>query len=147
MTMENLEAPIPSTPEFRDYLIDVYRQTKGRTGHIVNGAPVLLVTTRNGDGKRHTVPVYYGRSGDAFIVVASKGGHPEHPSWYRNLLDHPVVEVEVLGERVRCIARTAVADERDRLWKVMNGIWPSYDDYQKATTRLIPVIVLDPSVS
>ena len=140
--MQNLEAPIPSTPEFREFLIDVYRRTKGETGHVVNGAPVLLMTTQ-GSGQPHTVPVYYGRKNGSFVVVASKGGHPEHPQWYRNMLLNPKVLVEVLDEQVECVARTVDSPEREELWSMMSRIWPSYDDYQKITNRVIPVVVLD----
>lgn len=140
----NLEAPIPSTPEFREYLIDVYRSTGGRTGHIVNNVPVILMTTGDKNGKIHTVPVYYGRLGDAFIVIASKGGHPEHPQWYRNMVDTGRVTVELLAEAVECVPRVTSGDEHDRLWQLMVEIWPSYDSYQKSTTRRIPLVVLDP---
>jgi len=142
--MQNLEAPIPSTPEFREQLIEIYRKTGGQTGHIVNHAPVILMTTSDKTGKAHTVPVYYGRLGDAFIVIASKGGDPEHPQWYRNMLETGRVEVEILSEKVVCVPRTTSGEEHDRLWQVMTEIWPSYDSYQKSTSRRIPLIVLEP---
>jgi deazaflavin-dependent oxidoreductase (nitroreductase family) len=75
--------------------------------------------------------------------VASKGGAPEHPLWYENLAAQPEVEVQVLADRFRARARTATAEEKPRLWKLMTGIWPDYDKYQAATTREIPVVVLE----
>lgn len=142
--MYNLEAPKPSTPEFREYLIDVYRKTGGKAGHIVNNAPVILMTTSDKSGKEHSVPVYYGRQNDSFVVIASNAGLPEHPQWYRNMLETNHVLVEVLSEKVKCVPRVASGEEHDRLWRLMNTIWPSYDSYQKSTTRRIPLLVLDP---
>lgn len=143
IAVQNLEAPIPSTPEFREYLIDIYRKTGGQTGHIVNHAPVLLMTTSDKGGRSHTVPVYYGKLDHSFIVIPSKGGDPEHPKWYLNMLDTGTVLVEVLSEQVRCVPRTVSGDEHNRLWRRMNEIWPSYDSYQEKTSRKIPVVVLE----
>lgn len=87
----------------------------------------------------------YGKDGDRYVVVASKGGAPEHPLWYENLAAHPEVEVQVLADRFRAQARTAEGEERTRLWKLMTGIWPDYDQYQQKTSREIPVVVLERS--
>ena len=78
------------------------------------------------------------------FVVASKGGAPEHPGWYRNLLANPDVEVQVGTKKLKARARTATGDERARLWKKALEFWPPYADYALKTEREIPVVVLDP---
>ena len=105
-------------------------------------APTLLLTTtgrRTGDPT--TTPLIFGRDGDDFVLVASRGGAPEHPGWYRNLAKEPEVELQVKGDHVRGRARTAAGDERARLWRQMAEIWPDYDEYATRTEREIPVVV------
>jgi deazaflavin-dependent oxidoreductase (nitroreductase family) len=77
------------------------------------------------------------------VIVASQGGAPKHPGWYRNLSQDPEVGVQILGERFSARARTAEGEERERLWRMMNEIWPHYDEYAERTDRLIPVVVLE----
>lgn len=121
-----------------------YRETGGEVGHIWNGVPTLLLTTTGRrSGEQRTTPLIYGRDGDRYVVVASKGGAPRHPAWYLNLSAKPDVELQVAAERFRARARTAAANERERLWKLMAGIWPAYDDYQAKTEREIPLVVLE----
>ena len=120
-----------------------YRETGGEVGHIWNGVPTLLLTTTGRrSGEQRTTPLIYGRDGERYVVVASKGGAPRHPAWYLNLSAKPDVELQVAAERFRARARTAAANERERLWKLMAGIWPAYDDYQAKTEREIPLVVL-----
>ena len=121
-----------------------YVETNGEDGHIWNGVPTLaLTTTGRRSGKLHRTMLIYGRDGDRYIVVASKGGADEHPQWYRNLQANPEVQVQVGAERFPARARTATADERSRLWKLMAEIWPAYDQYQTKTSREIPVVILE----
>jgi deazaflavin-dependent oxidoreductase (nitroreductase family) len=105
---------------------------------------LLLTTTGNRTGRRHTRPLIYRRVGDEYVVVASLGGAPRDPAWYRNLVEHPDCEVQVLHERFAARARTAEGDERDRLWAAMVELYPDYADYQANTERRIPVVVLTP---
>ena len=77
-------------------------------------------------------------------MIASKGGAPEHPGWYRNILANPELEVQVGTRKVKAHARTATGDERGRLWEKSLEFWPPYADYRKKTEREIPVMVLDP---
>jgi proline iminopeptidase len=79
------------------------------------------------------------------VIVASKGGAPEHPGWYRNLVKEPAAEVQILGETFPVRARTTEGGERERLWREMNAIWRHYDEYQRRTEREIPVVVLERS--
>ena len=121
-----------------------YRETGGEVGHIWNGVPTLLLTTTGRrSGEQRTTPLIYGRDGERYVVVASKGGAPRHPAWYLNLSAKPDVELQVAAERFRARARTAAANERERLWGLMAGIWPAYDDYQAKTEREIPLVVLE----
>jgi deazaflavin-dependent oxidoreductase (nitroreductase family) len=89
------------------------------------------------------VPLIYAQEGDRYVIVASKGGAPEHPGWYRNLDKSPEVELQVKGDVFRARARTAKGDERARLWRKATEVWPDYDEYTKRTTREIPVVVLE----
>ena len=123
-----------------------YRETDGEVGYIWNGAPTLLLTTRGRrTGQPTTTPLIFGRDGEDYVIVASQGGAPEHPGWYRNLLKHPEVELQVKGDRIRGLARTAAGgEERERLWRHMAEIWPHYDTYATRTDREIPVVVVEP---
>jgi proline iminopeptidase len=82
--------------------------------------------------------------GDSCFIVASKGGAPEHPGWYRNILANADVEVQVGTKKMKARARTTEGEERLRLWKKALEFWPPYADYQLKTEREIPVVVLDP---
>jgi deazaflavin-dependent oxidoreductase (nitroreductase family) len=121
-----------------------YIETDGEEGHDWrNGAPVLILTTTGRrSGEPRPTPLIYGRHGDDYVVVASKGGAPEPPAWYRNLSDDPNVQVQVKADRFAGRARTATAEEKPELWRTMTEIWPAYDDYQRKTDREIPVVVL-----
>jgi deazaflavin-dependent oxidoreductase (nitroreductase family) len=105
---------------------------------------LLLTTTGRKSGERFIFPLFYGADGDSYIVVASKGGAPAHPSWYRNLVANPEVEVQVGTRKLKARARTATGAERTRLWQKALEFWPPYADYEEKTEREIPVVVLDP---
>ncbi len=105
---------------------------------------LLLTTTGRRSGKTRTMPLIYGESGGGYVIVASKGGAPKHPAWYLNLDAEPEVGVQVGAERFTAKARTASAEQRQRLWQQMAAIYPPYLDYQNKTDREIPVVVLDP---
>lgn len=121
-----------------------YQETDGAEGHEWNGTTVLLLTTRGRkSGKPYTTPLIYQRYGDDYLVVASKGGDPDHPQWYKNLVAGPDVEAQVLGERFKARARTASETEKPDMWQVMARAWPDYDNYQRKTDRQIPVVVLE----
>jgi deazaflavin-dependent oxidoreductase (nitroreductase family) len=121
-----------------------YRDTDGEVGYLWRGVPTLILTTTGRrSGQPRSSPLIFGQDGDAYLVVASKGGSARHPAWYLNLVANPKVEVQVKGERFEAVARTAGADERPRLWGLMAGIWPDYDVYQERTARQIPVVILE----
>jgi deazaflavin-dependent oxidoreductase (nitroreductase family) len=108
--------------------------------------PTLLLTTkgRKSGQPRHS-PLIYGEAGDAYVVIASKGGLPNHPLWFRNLEAEPECELQVGPRRVTARARVAEGEERERLWRQMAKLYPPYDEYQqRAGSRRIPVVVLEP---
>jgi len=121
-----------------------YRETGGDEGHDWQGTKTLLLTTTGRrSGERRELPLIYGRNGDDFLIVASKGGADRPPAWYLNLQADPAVEVQVMDDRFKAHARTATADERRALWPTMTAEWPAYDDYQKKTDREIPIVILE----
>jgi deazaflavin-dependent oxidoreductase (nitroreductase family) len=123
-----------------------YQATDGADGHLWNGVPCLLLTTTGRkSGAALTLPLIYGRDGERVVVVASRGGAPDHPAWYENLAAQPRVRVQVAADKFAATARTAKGEERARLWSLMAKIWPAYDEYQAKTTREIPVVVLERS--
>jgi deazaflavin-dependent oxidoreductase (nitroreductase family) len=123
-----------------------YLETGGEEGHEWRpGVPTLLLTTtgRKSGVKRRTALIY-GRDNADYVIVASKGGTPDHPAWYLNLEADPEVEIQVLDSVLPATARTVTGEERERLWALMRQIWPAYDEYQTKTDREIPVVVLTP---
>jgi deazaflavin-dependent oxidoreductase (nitroreductase family) len=123
-----------------------YQETDGEVGHLWNGVPTLvLTTTGRKSGEQRNSAMIYGKDGDSYVVIASQGGMPTHPNWYHNLSAEPHVQVQAGATKTAAVARTAEGDERDRLWKLMTGIWPNFDTYQTRTDRVIPVVVLEPT--
>jgi deazaflavin-dependent oxidoreductase (nitroreductase family) len=122
-----------------------YEETDGAVGHDwKDGAPILILTTvgaKTGAERKHAL--IYQEVDGKYVIVASLGGAPEHPQWYRNLLAQPEVKVQVKGDKFTAKARTADGAERDELWRAMAAVWPDYDAYQKRTDRVIPIVVLD----
>jgi deazaflavin-dependent oxidoreductase (nitroreductase family) len=124
--------------------VDRYRETGGEEGHDWRGTQTLLLTTKGRrSGEPRELPLIYGRRGDDYLIVASKGGSDTPPAWYLNLEAEPEVEVQVMAERFKAHARTASTQERQQLWPTMTAEWPDYDEYQKKTDREIPIVVLE----
>jgi len=125
--------------------VDAYLETDGEVGHDwKNGTSTLILTTtgrKSGEERRNAL--IYGMAGDDPMIVASRGGTPQHPAWYLNLRDNPPVQVQIRGDRFDARARDATPDERPGLWKQMTEIWPDYDAYQERTDREIPIVILE----
>jgi proline iminopeptidase len=144
----------PNLPQWMVDHANRYLSSGGTDGHMYKASPpgygemtvpsLLLITTGRKSGEKYIFPLYYGQEGDGYIIVASKGGAPEHPGWYRNLLANPEAEIQVGTRRIKVRARTAQGEERQRLWQKALQFWPPYADYQKKTEREIPVVVLEP---
>ena len=130
---------------FGDEHVQRYRETDGEEGHVWReGSTILLLTTKGRKtGLDRTVPLIYDWEGENPVIVASKGGAPEHPGWFENLVKTPEVRVQIKGDRFRARARVAEGEERERLWELMNEVWPHYDEYATRTEREIPVVVLE----
>jgi proline iminopeptidase len=130
---------------FGDEHVRLYQETDGEVGYTWReGATILILTTTGRTtGEQHSTPLIFTADGDNAVIVASKGGAPAHPGWYRNLVKTPEVGVQIKGDRFRARARDAKGEERERLWRRMNEVWPHYDEYQAKTEREIPVVVLE----
>jgi deazaflavin-dependent oxidoreductase (nitroreductase family) len=123
--------------------VRVYRETGGERGYHWRGTTILLLTTTGRtSGEPRTTPLIHRTDGDRWVVVASKGGAPDHPDWYKNLLADPQATIEVQADTVPVVATAAEGEERARLWSAMTEVWPAYDDYKAKTDREIPVVVL-----
>ncbi|OHV04367.1 nitroreductase family deazaflavin-dependent oxidoreductase [Mycobacterium talmoniae] len=125
----------------------IYQRTNGRIGHRIPGVPpsLLLHTTGAKTGKARTTSLTYARDGDAYLIVASKGGDPRSPGWYHNLKAQPDVEINVGPQRFAVTAKPLLPDDPDyaRLWRVVNDNNANrYEAYQRRTSRPIPVVVL-----
>ena len=125
--------------------VQQYVASGGTEGHEWNGVPTLvLATTGRATGEPRRTALIYGQAGDEFVVIASQGGAPSDPQWYRNLLAEPRAGVMVGTRSFTASSRTAGADEREALWSQMASIFPTYDEYAKKTDRDIPVVLLRP---
>lgn len=129
-----------------DLHVLLYRRTGGLIGHRVPFAPPMLLLDHVGarSGRLRTAPLAYVRDGDAFVVVASKGGHPRHPAWFHNLRANPDTTVQVGATRHAVRARVATAEERARLWPRAVAAWGPFESYQRRTRREIPLVILEP---
>jgi proline iminopeptidase len=108
-------------------------------------APNLILTvTGRRSGKAHMLGLIYGEYGENFVIVGSKGGAPEHPGWYFNLLANPDVQVQIKERKFQARARVASGDERAALWAMMSERYGGYADVQQKTDREFPVVVLEP---
>jgi deazaflavin-dependent oxidoreductase (nitroreductase family) len=129
-----------------DEHVRVYRESDGEAGYFWNGAPTLLLTTTGRkSGEPRTSPLIFARDGDDYLIVASVGGMPKHPAWYHNLRADPNASIQVKGDRFDVVAREASAEEKPRLWAIVNEVWPNYETYQSRTERVISVFILTPT--
>lgn len=120
-----------------------YLSTDGEDGHMWRGVPTLLLTTTGrSSGEPRMLPLIYGKDGEDHIIVASKGGHSEHPAWYLNLAAASDVMVQVAADKFAATAEVVEGEDRTRIWDMMAEIWPPYIEYQQKTDRFIPVVRL-----
>ena len=125
--------------------VEAYLETDGEVGHDWrNGTSTLILTTTGRkSGEERLNALIYGMAGDNPMIVASRGGSPQHPAWYLNLRDNPQVQVQIRDDKFDARARDATPEERPELWKQMTGLWPDYDAYQERTDREIPIVILE----
>ncbi len=105
---------------------------------------LILTTTGRKSGKKRDTPLQYTTDGDRFIIIASNGGAPKHPTWFLNLRANPQAQIQIRSQKIAVTASEASGDERTRLWSQVTGVHQNFADYQKRTTRQIPVVVLTP---
>jgi deazaflavin-dependent oxidoreductase (nitroreductase family) len=130
--------------DFQTNVITEFRANGGKVGGMFEGTPMLLLTTTGAkSGQPRVAPVAYTTDGDRLVVIASKGGAPTNPDWFRNLVAHPIVTVELGAETFRARASVAESPERERLYDQHAAIMPGFAEYQRKTTRQIPVVVLE----
>ena len=132
-------------PGFDQQIIDQFRANEGRilSGPFAGRTLLLLTTTGARTGRSLTKPLGFTRDGEHYIVIASKAGAPTNPAWFHNLVANPRVTVEVGGERFEAQANVAQGAERERLYAQQSAQIPVFAEYQRRTTRQIPVIVLE----
>lgn len=107
--------------------------------------PTLLLITKGArTGAERMLPLIYKKIDGKFVIIASKGGAPSHPGWFRNLEAHPDCEIRVASDAFKVRARVAEGEERERLWQEMVALYAPYTQYQERTERRIPVVVLEP---
>jgi deazaflavin-dependent oxidoreductase (nitroreductase family) len=133
--------------QFNENLIKEFRANGGKavSGPFVAAPLMLLTTTGAKSGKPFTTPLVYTKDGARMVIIASKGGFPTHPAWFHNLKANPTVTVEVGTQKYQAKATITKDPERQRLFDAQAKLMPTFNDYQKATTRQIPVIVLEPA--
>lgn len=126
-------------------IIDEFRTNDGVVGGHFEGRNLLLLHTIGAkSGKERVNPVAYTRDDERYVIIASKGGAPDHPDWYKNILARRVLTVEVGTETFKVIAKVAKEPERTRLFNKMVESFPGFNDYRRRTDRVLPVIVLTP---
>ncbi|GIF00422.1 nitroreductase family deazaflavin-dependent oxidoreductase [Paractinoplanes rishiriensis] len=129
--------------DFNTAIIDEFRHNEGRVGGMFEGSTLVLITTTGArSGRPHTVPLGYLEIDGRAVVIGSAGGGPRHPAWYHNIRQDPAVTVEIKTETYEATAEILSGAERDEMFAKVSAIEPGYGEYQKGTTRRIPVVVL-----
>lgn len=144
MPIQGTYEPSPSSRAAEQ--VREYEASGGQRGNTMRGVPVVILWTRGRTtGAIRKTPLMRVRDGDRYAVVASMGGAPEHPQWYRNLLADPHVGLQDGPEVRDYVARTATPEEKAEWWPKATAVWPDYDSYQRKTEREIPLVILDPA--
>lgn len=134
-----------STKWVRDQVAE-YESSHGRRGTTVRGVPIVVITSVGSrSGKLRKNPVMRVEHDGRYAAIASKGGAAQHPAWYRNLVEHPLVELQDGADKGDYVARETSGEGRELWWKRAVAVWPDYADYQTKTDRQIPVFVLKPA--
>ena len=126
--------------------VRAYRDSNGERGYDwKRGTTILLLTTKGRQsGQERTTPLIHRTDDDRWVVIASQGGAPDHPNWFKNIQANPDdVEIQVKADRIPVRPSVAEGQERERLWSKMTEAWPDYDEYQQKTDREIPVVVFE----
>jgi F420H(2)-dependent quinone reductase len=136
----------PSPAEWVRNQVDEYESSGGTRGNTMRDMPVIILTSRGArSGKLRKTPLMRVEHAGSYAVVASKGGAPENPVWYYNLVADPQVQLQDGPAPIDMVARELHGDEKVEWWKRAVAAYPDYDDYQKKTERPIPVFLLEPA--
>jgi deazaflavin-dependent oxidoreductase (nitroreductase family) len=139
-----MESYVSDMDDFNKAVIDEFRANEGKVGGHFEGAPVLLLTATGAkSGQQRTTPVMYLPDGDRMVIFASKAGADTNPGWFHNLVANPSATVEVGGDTVEVQALVTEGEERERLFRTQAELYPQFADYEKKTTRQIPVVALE----
>jgi deazaflavin-dependent oxidoreductase (nitroreductase family) len=134
------------TQDWNAQIIEEFRANGGNVGGNFKGAPLLLLhSTGAKSGRERIHPIMYLIVGETYAVFASKAGAPTNPDWYHNLLAHPDATIEIDSQTKAVRARVATGDERDSIWTKQKELYPGFADYERRTTREIPVVILEPA--
>jgi deazaflavin-dependent oxidoreductase (nitroreductase family) len=132
--------------DWNSKIIEEFRANGGQVGGQFAGAPLLLLHTEGAKtGAERVNPMMYRKVGDGYAVFASKAGAPDNPAWYHNLLANPRVRAEIGTGTAEFTARVATGEERERIWSAQKQEYPGFADYERKTTRQIPVVILEPA--
>jgi deazaflavin-dependent oxidoreductase (nitroreductase family) len=133
-----------SREDWNRKVIDEFHANAGAVGGPFEGMTLLLLHTKGAKtGQERVNPVAYQQVGDDLAVFASKGGAPTNPDWFHNLVADPKVTVEVGTDTFDAVARVAEGDERERIWSTQKERYPGFAEYERNTTRQIPVVILE----
>jgi deazaflavin-dependent oxidoreductase (nitroreductase family) len=136
----------PSPQDYVRKQVELYERTGGAEGNTMRGKPVIILTSRGAkSGKIRKTPLMRVEHEGTYVVVASQGGAPDHPTWYHNLVADPHVELQDGPVRQDLTARELTGDEKAAWWERAVAAWPDYAAYQQRTDRQIPVFVLEPA--
>ena len=129
-------------------ILEEFRANEGKVGGPFEGAPMIVIHTKGRkSGKEYLNPLVYQPVDGKFAIFASKGGAPTNPDWYYNLLANPQIRAEIGTGTVELVVKVAVGGERERIWSAQKAAYPGFADYERKTTRQIPVVVLEPTPS
>jgi deazaflavin-dependent oxidoreductase (nitroreductase family) len=132
--------------DFNSKIIEEFRANGGKVGGPFQGAPILLLHTHGAKtGSERVNPMMYRELDGGYAVFASKAGAPTNPDWYHNLVANPQVQAEIGTETVPLTARVAGDEEREPIWSAQKAAYPGFEDYEKKTSRKIPVVILEPA--
>jgi deazaflavin-dependent oxidoreductase (nitroreductase family) len=136
----------PSSAAWARDQVDEYERSGGTSGTTLRGVPVVVITSVGASsGKLRKNPVMRIEHDGVYAAVASKGGAAENPAWYRNFVDHPLVELQDGASKSDYTVRETSGEERALWWTRALEVWPDYAEYQTKTDREIPVLVLEPA--
>jgi deazaflavin-dependent oxidoreductase (nitroreductase family) len=132
--------------DFNQNIIEEFRANHGKVGGPFEGAPMLILHTVGAkSGEERLSPMMYREDGDRYLVFASKGGAPAHPGWYHNLVANPDVTIEVGDATISVVATPLEGEEHDEKYAAQAQDYPNFGEYQKKTSRVIPVVALTPA--